>query len=140
MAYTLPPEIWRKIIGEYGLLSHKNISTIKMIPSRHCIMETVHGLLQQYMDYICNLCHSVGDSNIINRPNIFNKQNLFNIIKYINITVDDNISICRDYDILILKLNNIMIKIISNYILYYKNDALLVIAKDLYRIHMINKK
>ena len=83
----LPPEIWEKIIGEYGLLNRKYIDTIKMIPSRHNIMEPLYKLLQQYINYLCNLCHSIKSRKvkytnniitsqaIINTPYIFNKQN-----------------------------------------------------------------
>ena len=100
--YTLPPEIWEKIIGEYGLLNRKYIDTIKMIPSRHNIMEPLYKLLQQYINYLCNLCYSIKSRKvkytnniitsqaIINTPYIFNKQNLVDIICYLinDITTD----------------------------------------------------
>ena len=75
MSFTsLPLELWEKIIGEYGLLDKPYIDTIKMIPSKDKIMEPVYSLLQQYMDYICNLFYSIDNNSIINKPCIFNKK------------------------------------------------------------------
>ena len=56
---TLPPEIWELIITDHHLYGLKYIKTIKMIPSRHCIMETVYNqLIQPYIDNTCKLFYS----------------------------------------------------------------------------------
>ena len=129
MSFTsLPLELWEKIIGEYGLLYKPYIDTIKMIPSKHNIMEPVYSLLQQYMDYICNLFYSIDNNSIINKPCIFNKKILFDIINYFDITVDNLPTISMNNSVIFINNNNKMIeiKIEALYISikYYTNNKL----------------
>ena len=145
----LPPELWEYIITEYNLLNKPNIKTIQMIPSRHCIMETVYWpLIQQYIDYMCKLFYSTNNmSKWSQLPYIFNKENLFDIINYLtdNMTVYDlpiinntPLWFCRTINqsqndlsnnILLLKLNNKTVKIFKTIcneicILYFLDNKL----------------
>lgn len=128
--YNLPPELWEYIITEYHLLDKKYIETIKMIPYKHCIMETVYNVIQQYMDYMCTLFYSI-NNNFIDKPHIFNKENLFNIYKYLtnNITVDSYPTISGNDYIILVKLNNKTVKIFKTIInetciLYFLDNKL----------------
>ena len=120
---NIPPEIWHYIITEHALLNIKYIDTIKMVPSKLCITETVvYPLLQ----HICNLFNP--HDNIINKPHIFNKKNLFDIINHLTDNMSlDTFSIVSIHDIkyfhtIELKLNNKSVKINDNSILYLLNN------------------
>ena len=100
---TLPPEIWELIITDHHLYGLKYIKTIKMIPSRHCIIETVYNqLIQSYIDNICKSFYSHNtrvSKNIISKPHIFNTKNLLDIIYYIthNMKIDGYPDIYENY-------------------------------------------
>ena len=124
MSYTLPPEIWELIITEYDLLLLKYIKTIKMIPSRHCIISTVYcQLIQPYIDNLCKLIYPT-KCNIINKSYIFNKYNLIDIIEYFDIKIEDLPKINYDSISIKLEYKNKKVRINMNNINYYTDCKL----------------
>ena len=142
---TLPPELWMKIISEFGVCSFSNFNTIKSIPSKNSnyIVEAVTILIQECIDYISHLLYNMKCNYITNKSHTFNKYILFEIYKFLtnNMTIEPFFVLEKQHTNIIIKSQYSNIYYNMNYLCYYIEHKMktIVIWYDNGNLESINK-